>query len=55
MWLRFNNMHEKIWDSLLLLWRSKVHTSSTKMIYSNPASDIVHLVKTTMYNQNNNI
>ena len=30
-------------------------TSSAKIIYSNPASDIVCLVKTTMYNQNNNM
>ena len=32
-----------------------MHTSSAKIIYSNHASDIVHLVKTTAYDQNNNI
>ena len=32
-----------------------VHALSAKIIYSNPASDIVHLVKTTVYNQDNNI
>ena len=29
--------------------------SSAKIIYSNPASDIVRSVKTTAYDQNNNI
>ena len=29
--------------------------SRAKIIYSNPASDIVHLVKTTADGQNNNI
>ena len=29
--------------------------SSAKIVYSNPASDIVRSVKTTAYDQNNNI
>ena len=41
------------WDSLSLLGRSKAHTSSAKMIYSNPTSAVVHSVKTTTYDQNN--
>ena len=43
-------MHEKI--------REAYHNyteSSAKIIYSNPASDIVRSVKTTAYDQNNNI
>ena len=32
-----------------------MRASSAKIIYSYPESDIVHLVKTTTYNKNNNI
>ena len=35
--------------------QSKARASSAKIVYSNPASDIVRSVKTTAYDQNNNI
>ena len=46
---------KKFLDSSSYLCRSEVSASSAKIIYSNTASDIVCLVKTTEYDQNNNI
>ena len=51
-----------LWKNLLELFYSKLHGKklcdyvlSAKIIFSNPACDIVHSVKTTVYDQNNNI
>ena len=46
---------KKIRDNLSWLCRSKARAPSAKIIYSNPASDIVRSVKTTANDQNNNI
>ena len=45
--LHINSVHEKIRDSLPQLCRSKARALSAKIIYSNPAGDIVRSIKTT--------
>ena len=48
-------IYMKKYDIAYHNYAEAVHALSAKIIYSNPASDIVHLVKTTVYNQDNNI
>ena len=51
MWWRISYIHEKH----EIAYHNYTEASSAKVIYSNPASDIVRSVKTTAYDQNNNI
>ena len=61
--LIYSKLQEKNCDYILIIYMKKyekayhnyVEAKHAKIIYSKPANDIVRLVKTTVYNQNNNI
>ena len=55
MWLSINNICEKYKIAYHNYAEAKRAHQVQKIIYSNPASDFVRSVKTTAYDQNNNM